>query len=346
MPYRILLIACLLLPQASTPVDEWTALWQSGFRARGIERLLIEVQAPTAKPGLWAQLVTWELQTSQFEAALKHSEGLAESNLGLRGRALYFLTRYEESLLHLRVEHPEEILMRVEALRALGRLSEQDKLLPKLRETFGINSPQVLIVEARSFQRNKQYAEAVEKYASVRKHDPLHAEALFGQGQCLLRLKQRDQAMVYLEAHRRMLPLLDKLDFAQRGVGIAPRSASNHAALAQAWQALIQMDPSVQEKAAQAFERAAQLASVENCAPIALRHGRFHLEVRKDVDAATRVLTAAYAKCKDVRLLVRNADYHEAAGQFEQALQALGTAAKLRPGDMAIQQRIARIKAR
>ena len=46
---------------------------------------------------------------------------MGDEGAALKGRALYFLGRYEEALPLLPEDDGEAVLMRIEALRALGR---------------------------------------------------------------------------------------------------------------------------------------------------------------------------------------------------------------------------------
>ncbi len=345
MPLRTLLFCGLLLLSSPGQSKPWVELWSVGERAQAIQLLSEQVaQEPESTHENRVLLVHWQLAAAQFEGALHTAKDLPAEQRGLRGRALYFLGRYEECLEFLGQEDPSELRMRVEAHKYLGQLEQALGLLPQLRKVFGSASVDVLLLEARDHQGRKQYEEAAQKFAAVRRQKPLEAEALFGLGQCYIRLKRTQEARTLLESHRRLIPLLDALDFAQRGVDIAPSSAPNQATVAEAWQALSEFDPQAAEHALVAYERATLLAKDGERTPIALRLARFHWETMKSSEAALSTLAKAIQLSVDPRLRVRRADYLVELGRPQEALAELRDVLVLRPGDPAILKRIAGIQ--
>lgn len=346
MPLFLLLSCILSVFLAPGQSEPWVQLWQAGERGQAIEQLAKELAGrPDAPLEARIQLVQWQLAAAQFEGALRGAEELPESESGLRGRALYFLARYEECLQYLGEKNPDELRLRVEALKYLGRWDRVLALLPRMRDVFGAQSMEVLLVEARDHQTRREYEAAAQKFLAVRSAHPLEPEALFGLGQCFIRLGRRDEARALLEAHRRLTPLLDALEFAQRGVDIAPSSAPNQASVAEAWQALIEFDPRAAERAQASYEQATRLAKAREHTPIALRFARFHWEFTAKREAALEVLAQALRKVPDPRLHVRRSDYLVQLDRKQEALAQLKQALALRPGDPAIGQRIARLEA-
>ena len=336
------LFALLLLFAQASPESE--RLWQEGQRLAALERMAAELAERPDEAGLRTLLVRRELEAARFRAALDHSQGLPAAELGLRGRALYFLTRYEEALEHLRLDDRGELLMRAEALRALGRLDEVQRLLPRLREVLGGEHAQVRLIEARGLIRKGEVEDALQILRAVLRAHPLEAEALFVLGRALMRQGQREEGLRLLERHRALTPLLDELDFARRGVALAPRGASNLAALGEAWRALMPYDPTAAEEAGRAYADALRFAGPAELTPVALRAARFRREDLGDTAAAIELLEGAITRAEDVRLRVRVADYLAQTGERSRALGHLRKALELRPGDRAILERIAKLE--
>ena len=333
-----------VLAQASPEAER---LWAEGERLVAIERMTAELEQRPGDELLRLSLVERELLTSRFEAALAHSEGLPVERRGLRGRALYFLTRYGEALDFLGEKDPDELLMRAEALRALGRLEEVDALLPRLREVLGPERVEVRLLEARGLLRRGESEPALELLRGVLRDDPLQAEALFTLGRALLRAGARKEGLLLLQRHRELVPLLDRLDFARRGVALSPRGGANQAALGDAWLALVpHHSVRATAEAGAAYTRAFQLAGETELAPIALRAARFHHDAEGDLPGAIELLEEALQRVEDVRLRVRVSDYLSQAGRPAQALVHLRRARELRPRDEAIEQRIKRLEDR
>ncbi|MFT7487132.1 MAG: tetratricopeptide (TPR) repeat protein, partial [Candidatus Paceibacteria bacterium] len=258
----------------------------------------------------------------------------------LQGQALYFLARYSDCLTLLRLDDSRELLMHAEALRALGRLQELHELLPTLKEVLGNDAPEVLLIEAREDLRSKNYEAAIVRFRHVLQRQPLETEALFGLGQALGRMGKKEQALSVLEHHRQLLPLLDALDFAQRGVQLAPRRASNLAHLGDAWSALVLHDPGANTQARQAYVEAQRFASAKEMVPILLRWARHVASMEGDLSAACQILRNALKSSADPRLRVRLADYLSDMGKQDEALEQLKLVLRQRPGDSAVLERI------
>ena len=339
--FPALLMCGLLCVQASEEVE---ALWKGGARAEALDRMAAELASRPADTLLRASLVSRELELSRFRSVLLHAEELGPAGHPAMGRALYFLTRYEEALEYLDADDPELILLRVESLRALGRLAQADALLPRVAEHFGAEDPRYRLLVGRKLLREGESSAAVLEFRAVLSVQPLEAEALFGLGRALIKSGEREPGLAALERHRALTPLLDALDFARRGVALAPRSAPNQAALGDAWKDLVEFSPRASGAARLAYQRALTLAAGEDLVPIALRAGRFRAEVEADLRGAAELLEGVLERREDVRLRVRAADYRAGAGEPERARAHLEAALEARPGDRAILERLDRLR--
>jgi tetratricopeptide (TPR) repeat protein len=334
---RCSLVLGLVLAQASPQAE---SLWHSGQRAAALDLMQAELEERPSDLELRASLVERELLVSRFEAALAHAEGLEGRGRAARGQALYFLGRYEEALPWLPSDDAKSVLLRAESLRALGRLEESEALLPSIAEHFGAEDWRYSLHAGRRALRLGEAQEAAARFRAVLSQQPLEAEAHFGLGRALLKGGDREGAMVVLQRHRELLPLLDALDFAQRGVALAPMSASNQAGLADALRALRSHSPSALAQAKAAYERALALASDAELVPVGLRAARLVAEDEGRPEEAADLLLGLLARTEDVRLRVRAADYLVAASQPERAREQLRAALSLRPGDRAIEARL------
>lgn len=335
------LLLALVLTQASPQAEE---LWASGARAAALDLMEAELREDPSDLELRTSLVARELEVSRFEAALEHCEGLGPSGAEARGRALYFLGRYEEALEWLSASSATTVLLRTESLRALGRLQESEDLLPRILEHFGASDPRYRLLAGRRALRLGETAEAAEEFRAVLARSPLEAEALFGLGRALVKSGDREGGLAVLQRHRELVPLLDALDFARRGVALAPMSASNQAGLADAWRALREYSPQAVLEARAAYTLALGLAEDEELVPVALRAARSVAEDEGAPERAAELLIGLLSRVADVRLRVRAADYFGAAGDPERALVELRRALEERPDDRAILERIARLE--
>ncbi len=318
-------------------------LWARGRRVEALERMSVELIERPEDQALRASLVARELELSRFHSALEHAQALGAAGAAARGRALYFLGRYEAALEFLSSVDPELVLLRVESLRALGRLAEADALLPSVAELFGPQDPRYRLLVGRKLLREGQHERACVELRAVLEVRPLEAEALFGLGRALIKSSRRTAGLEVLERHRRLLPLLDALDFARRGVSLAPRHAANLAALGAALADLVSLDPTLLAEARAAFSQAMIEASGADLVPIALRTARFRMECEHDSAGAVQLLESALLRQDHVRLRVRAADYLVQAGELSRARAHLQSALSMRPSDPALLERLAKL---
>ena len=341
----LLLVALCAWPAfAGQTTEEAWELWNAGERAKALAILEERLAESPHDARLRTGLVEAELSVQRFEAALAHSDGLPPESAGLRGRALYFLTRYSEALEHLGAER-EEQLMRAECLRALARFDELDALVVQLGRDLGDEDLDVQLLVARGHLRRGEGAQAIPLLRRVLAARPLEPEALFALGRALVRTDAREEGLALLERHRALIPLLDALDFAQRGVALAPNGAANQAGLGDAWRALVPFSPAAKERASAAYAAALANATPAEVTPIALRAARLHWEVLGDPEGALDLLALQQRRSGDVRLRVRRADYLTELGRYGEARGELQQALLDRPGDRAIEQRLERVRA-
>ncbi len=85
-------------------------LWTQGERAQAITALSAELEERES-PAARRQLVEWCFTVHRYRAALEAAAALGEAGDSLKGRALYFLGRYEESLALLDEGAGEAVLM-------------------------------------------------------------------------------------------------------------------------------------------------------------------------------------------------------------------------------------------
>ncbi len=320
--------------QASDKVVE---LFQSGARHEAIALLEEDVRKAPDNAALRLQLVQCLMSMRMYRRSLE----LIRPKVGeaLRGRALFFLARYEEALDHLDVADEDEVLMVVDALEALGRLEERDRAIERARKVLGPNHASVQVLLGRRAASKGAHAEAVGFFRKAVDLDPVEPEALFGLGSSLVRSGKREEGRVVLEEHRRVLPLLDQLEFAERSLQLNPGHAPNQAALAGVHRALGQLD-----RAESCYRSALSGASDEQLVPIVLRYARFHVENRADLDKAVALLGEAAQRVRDVRLHLRAGDLLAAAGRQHEARAAFERALQVRPGDSAIVERLRKLE--
>lgn len=336
-----LLFSLIFMIQASQQAE---MLWRSGERVKSLELMAVELARTPDDERLRTRIVLGELEIGRFQSALNSCNGLPEEQRGLQGRALYFLSRYDEALNFLGTMEAAELLMRAEALRSLGRFAELEGHLDVMREVLGRDNTDVRLLEAQELLRTGSDERAVPLLREVLAARPLEPQALFGLGRALLRLGEREEGLEILEHHRKLLPLLDQLDFARRGVALAPLGGPNQVALADALRALLPYDQGLLNQSRAAYDLGFQLATPGEVPPVALRCARFQWETLGDREAATELLSAAIDRRDDVRLRVRLADYFDQLGRKQLALDQLLMAANARPNDAAIKARIARLR--
>jgi len=340
MACALVVLVPLLAAAQEAPADRAAELWQAGRRAEAIEAARAELAREPEPTGLLRRVAEWEMAVHRYEAALADLEPLGPEVDSLRGEALFRLGRYEEAVAKLDASDSWQALMRVEALWALARFEQADAALEEAARVVGEEDPRVLSLQGRRLARLERHAEAAQAFRGALEKDPLLPEALFGLGQALLRSGEREAGLAALERHRALLPLLDALDFARRGVDLAPAHAPNLAALGDAERALGRLD-----QAEAAYREAARLAEPEQLAPIALRHARLLEEDRGDPERALVLLDEAGERSGDPRPWVRAGDLLTRLGRHLEALQRYLRAQVLRPGDPEIERRIAASRA-
>lgn len=328
-----------LMPLLQDPAYEAEALWRAGNRLESIERLVAAVETSPGDRFLRRLLVEHEMAVHRYASALAHMEGLGTEIRDERALALHHLGRYEEAAELLDKLDPDQLLLLIDTLGRLGRIEDADRWLVRAGKTLGEDDPRVRVLEARRLARLGRYSEVVPITASVLAADPYDAEALFLHGQALVRTGEREAGLAALERHRALAPLLDELDFAERGVDLAPMHAPNHARVADVERAIGRFD-----RAERSYALALQLAEPDELTPIALRSARLFDEEGK-LARALGVLDEAGARAPDARLLVRKGDLLLAAERPTEALTAFEAAAVLRPDDAQIAERIATCRA-
>ena len=311
-------------------------LFQEGQRHEAVALLEQEVQSAPDNDALRLQLVQCLMTLRQYQRALEVMRPGAGDEL--RGQALFFLGRYQDALAQLDSSNGDEVLMVVDVLEALGRLEERDRVIDQALEVRGKEDASVLVLLGRREASRGRHAEAVVHFERALKEDSVLPAALFGLGTSLVRSGQRERGRSILQRHREVLPLLDRLEFAERSLQLNPAHAPNQAALADV---LRQLD--TLEEAERYYRSAYEKARAGEVVPITLRFARFQLENREDLDGALRLLREAATRVEDVRLPVREGDWLAAAGRKTEAAAAYRRALELRPGDPKIRERIERL---
>jgi tetratricopeptide (TPR) repeat protein len=326
----------LALQAWSQPAEQ---LWNAGKRVEAIEFLAASAKADPQDTQLRRRLAEAELEVHWYAAALQHAEGLGPQLDPLRALCLYRLGEFERALLLFSRAEPGALLRRIDCLEALARFEESDLELERLAALVGEQDARLPVPRARAAVRKGELEAAQHWYRRALESDPSDPAALFGLGRLLVQAGERGAGMQLLQEHRRVTVLLDALDFAQRAVDLAPVHASNHASVGDALRALGRSDA-----AELAYERAVALATVQELAPIALRHARLLVEDRHDPDKAVRLLDKSFERSRDVRLAVRAGDLLLEAQRMPEALARFEAAAALRPDDAQINQRLRQAK--
>ena len=321
-----------LLPQQGPEV-----LWSRGERARAIEALEAQLERGET-PAARRQLVEWCFAVHRYRAALDGAAKLGEEGAALEGRALYFLGRYTEALELLPKDDGEAVLMRIEALRALGR--EWAEWVDVAGELLGEGNERVFGLRGRVCLERGEFEEAALWFEAVLEVEALDAEALFGLGRALVLWGERERGMVVLERHREVTPLLDALEFAQRGLDLAPAHGANHAAVGDAWRSLVPFDRGSYRRAERSYRRAVKLLSGAERVPVHLRHARLVTEHGRGALEAAKILDGVLQELEDVRLLVRAADLYLEGGEKWKGVERLERALALKPDDEAIAARL------
>ena len=334
-------------PERAAPLEQ---LWASGTREPAVaelERILERI--PKASPdeaehaGARQILATWLEQIGRIRSASEQIERLAEQNLlpageatrAQRGRLLFRLERFDEALEQLPSQDAASLAMRCDAAAALGRFEESNRELAALSERLGPESLEVARRDGLRLLRADDPKEALHCFDLALLQDSTDPGALFGRGRALIALGDREAGLVVLTEHRRILPLRDALDFAYQSLALAPLHGPNHAKLADAQAALDRIDA-----ATASYDRALELAALDDLIPIALRAARHAEERRRHPAEAVRVLDQAFERLPDVRFLVRAGDIALRAGDAKLARLRYGRALEQRPNDAQIRARL------
>ncbi len=317
------------------PAARARELWSNGERGEAVKVLEAALAAAPGEEALRRQLSEALMALHRYAAALECAKGLGREGAALRGAALFKLGRHAEALEELPREDEASLRLRIDAAEALGRFGESDSALEEWLARVGAEHADAARLRGLRAAREGRHEEAAAQFELALKRDPCDAAALFGLGQALKRLGRTQRALEVLAEHRRITPLLDQLDFAERAVDLDPRHGSNWAAVGDAQRALGRV-----ELARAAYGRAAQLATEDEVVAIALRHARLEAEEARDVAAALAVLEAAGARKSDARLWVRAGDLVLERGERERARGYFERALALRPDDAQIVKRL------
>jgi len=310
-------------------------LWNGGERGEAVKVLEAALAAAPAEVALRRQLSEALLALHRYAAALECANGLGVQGKALRGAALFKLGRHAEALEELPSGDAASLRLRIDAAEALGKFGESDRALEAWLALVGGDHPEAARLRGLRAARDGKHEQAAGEFEQALKRDPCDAAALFGLGQALKRLGKTQRALEVLAEHRRITPLLDQLEFAERAVDMDPRHGSNWAAVGDAQRALGRM-----ELARAAYVRGAELAKPEEAVAIALRRARLESEDAKDVAAAVALLEAAGARHNDARIWVRAGDLVLERGEREKARGYFERALALRPGDAQIVKRL------
>jgi len=334
---RILLVfAALVLgdPAQTSAVD----LWAKGARLEAIDAARKDVERDP-RPETWTRLVGWQLAVHRHRAALADAERCGAPCDDRRAEALYHLGEYERAVPLLDERDPTACLWKIDALEALGRFAESDAVLDRAR-AHAIVDARFSGAEGRRHARNGDFAAAERAFRAALDVDPYDGEARFGLGRALVALGKKDEGLAAMAEHRRLLPLLDGVEFARRGVDLGPVHAPNWTALGDAERALGRGD-----RSDAAYRRAAELGRPEELTANALRWSRLYAEDRGDVQAAVDLLVRTSNRHPDARLLVRAGDLLLGARRASDAVTRFVEAQALRPNDDAIAKRLAAARA-
>ncbi|MCB9899444.1 MAG: tetratricopeptide repeat protein [Planctomycetes bacterium] len=327
------------LPAPADPSD-WRALWDSGRLESAVDLLEQQLAQHPDDVALRIECARRQMMVHRYAAALASAEPLGEVLRPLRGQALYLLGRHEEALDLLDPDDPVESLMRVDALEMLGRRDETWAALAQAERVRGADDPLLLALEGRLLAGAGKHEEAVAAFRHALEGDPFLPAARFGLGQSLLRLGRREEGLAVLAEHRRLAPLIDRLEGARRAVELGPFHADNHAQLGDVLRELGRLD-----EADACYSRAIDLATPASLVPVVLRRARLLAEDRHDVDGAVAQLEQGLERGGDVRLAVRAGDVLRDAGRPAEALPWYERALVLRPGDPAIVARAEAVRA-
>ncbi len=333
------LLGCAFVLATLAQGVDWKELWRAGARAEAIDALAAEVERRPDDLALRRDLVRYEVAVHRYVAALEHMKPLGGEVRAMRAVSLFRVGDYENALLHLHKTDINELLMRIDALEALGRFEECDAEVLEARAGPRKDDARVLACDGRRLMRKEEPAQAAAVFRLAVAADPWNGEALFGLGRALIASGERDAGLEAMKRHRELSPKLDRLDFARRSVDLAPAHAPNHTALGDAERELGRLD-----RAEDAYRRAAELAKCPELVPNTLRHARLLAEDRREPEKAVEMLLACAERCPDARLHVRAGDLYREMQRPQDARASYERALALRPDDAKIRQKIAEVK--
>ncbi len=331
-----LLVLALDLPPAARAA---LALWDEGRRVEAVDALASVVDGRPDDLETRTVLVEREIAIHRYRSAWEHLAGLGTEHDPTRGRVLYQLGRYEEAVPYL--AGAEHVLARHDALTALGRMEEARAALDEAQRILGDEDPRVLTLVGVDLAVRGETAEAIHHFRAALEIDPLEQEARFALGRALVVLGEREEGLLVLSEHRRLVPLVDRRDFAFKSLDLAPRYAPNLAELGDCERSLGRTDA-----AREAYRRSFELAAGDQVTPIALRYARLLFEDDRDLSRALAVLDLAHARASDPHLLVRAGDYLADRGRDLEAAARFEAALELAPDAAVVRDRLARVRAR
>lgn len=335
LPFVFAIAACTL----QAPPPDARALWNAGERAEAIVARRAELGQETGSA--WREVVSWQLAVHRPKQALEDAQRCGPPCDALRAEAFYALDDYAAAVPLFDESDALHALLKIDALEALSRFDESDAALARARERFGASDSRFHGCDGRRLARLGRHAQAVAAFRAALAVDPLDGEAIFGLGRALVASGERDEGLKVLGEHRRLVPLLDELEFARRSADLAPNHAPNHTAIGDAERALGRRDA-----ARAAYARAEALGRGAELVPNALRLARLCSDDENDLEGALAALERAHARFADARLCVRRGDLLLAAARDAEALAAYEEAAKLRPNDGEIAKRLEAARAR
>jgi tetratricopeptide (TPR) repeat protein len=329
------LVLAVALVVSGTLQDPAGDLWAAGRRLEALDAWQKALAGAPDDAALRLRLAEAQLSVHRYAAALETAQPLGQEAERLRGLALYRLGRFEQALEHLQRDELLQVLLRIESCEALGRAEEADAEIEHAQRLSGTEDARLLGHRARARARAGDDAGALELYRRAHELDPYDPAALFGLGRALIAVGEREEGLARLEEHRALTPKLDALDFALRGVDLAPLHGPNHAAVGDAERALGRAP-----HALGAYARAMELATPTEVTPIALRYARLLSEDLRRIDEAVALLEEAGRRSDDARAWVRAGDLLRDDGRPMDAVQRYLKARELRPDDAAIAARI------
>ena len=313
-------------------------LLRSGKAPEALEVVREAVAQTPEDDALRRDAVELAFACKRWKDALAWTEGRPAFR-AKRAEAAFFAGRYAEAIELLDESQAGEAFLLLDALEALGQLARHDQVLERLRVRLGENHVQVAAALGRVALRNRDYPKATACFARALEQDPWLLEAIFGHGRALVLSGQRDAGRAELTRHRRLVPLFDQLDFAERGVELDASHGPNHARVGDVER---QIGRSARAKAA--YERGLERTAGNDRTPIVLRLARLLIEDEQDTPQAVELLRAELVSRFDPRVGVRLGDILRDADDLEGARAAYADVLRRRPKDDAVRQRLEQLE--